>query len=83
MDITDEGFGYMLSFGDLCWVPFLYTLQARYLFEHSQNWNNLALCLFVLTFLVGFTIFRLSNNEKNKFRTNPKDPSIARKFHCF
>ena len=23
MDITTDGFGYMLAFGDLSWVPFL------------------------------------------------------------
>ena len=23
--------GYMLAFGDLAWVPFIYSLQARYL----------------------------------------------------
>lgn len=77
MDITDEGFGYMLSFGDLCWVPFLYTLQARYLFEHPQHWNAISLGFFILAFIIGYAVFRLSNNEKNKFRTNPKDPSIA------
>ena len=31
MDITTDGFGFMLAFGDLAWVPFTYTLQARYL----------------------------------------------------
>ena len=28
MDITTDGFGFMLSFGDLCWVPFTYSLQV-------------------------------------------------------
>ncbi|KIJ11285.1 hypothetical protein PAXINDRAFT_15821 [Paxillus involutus ATCC 200175] len=31
MDITTDGFGFMLSVGDLTWVPFVYSLQARYL----------------------------------------------------
>jgi hypothetical protein len=35
MDITTEGFGYMLAFGDLVWVPFTYCLQAKYILEHS------------------------------------------------
>ena len=34
MDITTDGFGFMLVFGDLVWVPFTYSLQARYLLEH-------------------------------------------------
>lgn len=36
MDITSEGFGYMLAFGDLTWVPFVYSIQARYLMDHTQ-----------------------------------------------
>lgn len=31
MDITTDGMGFMLSFGDLVWVPFLYSTQCRYL----------------------------------------------------
>lgn len=31
MDITTDGFGFMLAFGDLAWVPFTYTLQVHYL----------------------------------------------------
>ena len=36
MDITTEGLGYMLCFGNLVWVPFTYSLQARYLVDHPQ-----------------------------------------------
>lgn len=28
MDITTDGFGFMLAFGDLAWVPFTYSLQV-------------------------------------------------------
>ena len=34
MDITTDGLGFMLTFGDLVWVPFTYCLQARYLADH-------------------------------------------------
>lgn len=36
MDITHEGFGFMLAFGDLVWVPFTYSLQAHFLLYHPQ-----------------------------------------------
>lgn len=36
MDITTDGFGFMLAFGDLAWVPFTYSLQARVLVDHAQ-----------------------------------------------
>lgn len=35
MDITSEGFGFMLAFGDLVWLPFTYGLQAKYIAEHA------------------------------------------------
>ncbi len=37
MDITTDGFGYMLCFGDLAWVPFIYSLQARYLVDYDPH----------------------------------------------
>ena len=37
MDITTDGFGYMLAFGDLSWVPFTYSLQARILVDHDPQ----------------------------------------------
>lgn len=39
MDITSDGLGFMLTFGNLTWVPFTYSLQARYLvdFPHVRS----------------------------------------------
>ncbi len=39
MDITTDGFGFMLCFGDLAWVPFIYSLQARYLVDYDPQLN--------------------------------------------
>ncbi|KAF3706636.1 Delta(14)-sterol reductase [Channa argus] len=36
MDIVHDGFGFMLVFGDLAWVPFTYSLQAAFLVLHPQ-----------------------------------------------
>jgi lamin-B receptor len=71
MDIVRDGFGFMLVFGDLSWVPFLYCLQARYLLEHPQHWSLLALLSIVILNFCGFIIFRGSNSQKNEFRKNP------------
>lgn len=77
MDLTTDGFGFMLCFGDLAWLPFMYSQQTRYLAVHpvSMGWSGTGGVMSVL--LVGFTIFRLSNMQKNTFRTNPNDPSVA------
>ena len=49
MDITHDGFGFMLAFGDVAWVPFLYSLQTRYILDHPHNWYWL--CLVGVVFL--------------------------------
>lgn len=77
IDITTDGFGFMLAFGDLVWVPFLYTQQTRYLAMHPQQLGTLGLVGVSALLLTAFSIFRLSNNQKNNFRTNPEDPSVA------
>lgn len=71
MDITTDGFGWMLAFGDLAWVPFVYCTQARFLVDHpaALSWLSVAGILGVKA--LGFWIFRGSNGEKNEFRTNP------------
>uniref|UniRef100_A0A7N8YQB1 Delta(14)-sterol reductase TM7SF2 n=1 Tax=Mastacembelus armatus TaxID=205130 RepID=A0A7N8YQB1_9TELE len=41
MDIVHDGFGFMLVFGDLAWVPFTYGLQAAFLVMHPQALSSL------------------------------------------
>ena len=77
MDITTDGFGLMLAFGDLVWVPFIYSLQARYLAVYPVNLGFWGLLGVFVPLLVGYYIFRGANNEKNRFRTNPNDPRVA------
>ncbi len=78
MDITTDGFGFMLSFGDLVWVPFVYGLQARYLAFHPINLGLVAGSAIVLVKAVGLYIFRQSNWEKHEFRNgrNPRSEQI-------
>jgi protein-S-isoprenylcysteine O-methyltransferase Ste14 len=76
IDIVSDGFGFMLSFGDVAWLPFVYTLQARYLavYPVQLGWYSLVTLGALAT---GLYIFRSSNNEKNRFRRDPNDPAIA------
>lgn len=76
IDIVSDGFGFMLSFGDIPWVPFVYSLQARYLAVYPNSLGPYAIITFA-ALGTGYYIFRSSNNEKNRFRTNPNDPAIA------
>ena len=74
MDITTDGFGFMLSVGDLAWVPFTYSLQARYLAFEPVHLGPLGILGVGTVQLLGYYIFRAANNEKNEFRRghNPK-----------
>ncbi|KAG6037515.1 Delta(14)-sterol reductase [Claviceps citrina] len=77
MDITTDGFGTMLAFGDLVWVPFIYSLQTRYLSVHPVSLGPAGLAGAVALIALGFFIFRSANSQKNTFRTNPKDAQVA------
>ncbi|XP_053576088.1 delta(14)-sterol reductase TM7SF2 [Bombina bombina] len=77
MDIVHDGFGFMLAFGDLCWVPFTYSLQGYFLVSHPQELGTAAAVGIILLNAVGYIIFRGSNSQKNAFRRNPSDPSVA------
>ncbi|KAF3232868.1 erg24, C-14 sterol reductase [Orbilia oligospora] len=76
MDITSDGFGYMLSFGDLAWVPFTYSLQGRYLAMYPLDLGITGVVGVLLVKGIGYYIFRGANAQKNAFRTNPEDPSL-------
>ena len=77
MDITTDGFGFMLAFGDLAWVPFTYSLQARFLtHNHPELGRSHLAAIWILNFC-GYALFRLSNSEKDTFRRDPTHPSVA------
>ena len=77
IDITADGFGFMLAFGDLAWLPFIYSMQARYLAVYPVHLGIWGISGILAIQGLGYSVFRSSNNEKNRFRTNPKDPKVA------
>ncbi len=77
IDITTDGFGFMLAFGDLVWVPFIYSLQARYLAVHPVQLGFIGTLGVLAVQAYGYYVFRSANNEKNRFRTNPNDPRVS------
>jgi delta14-sterol reductase len=78
MDIISDGFGFMLAVGDLLWVPFVYSLQARYLVFQSKDLGHAWSAVILAVNFLGYYIFRASNNEKNEFRNgrNPKSACV-------
>lgn len=77
-DITTDGLGFMLTFGDLVWVPFLYSTQCRYLSIFPTPLSGLQMAIAGTCFAIGLYIFRASNSQKSLFRTRPSDPRVSR-----
>ena len=77
IDITTDGFGFMLAFGDLVWLPFIYSLQARYLAVYPVNLGPWGVGGILAVQGLGYYIFRAANNQKNRFRTDPSDPRVS------
>ncbi|CCE66270.1 hypothetical protein TPHA_0P01120 [Tetrapisispora phaffii CBS 4417] len=68
MDITTDGFGFMLAFGDLTLVPFTYSLQARYLSVSPIELGTYRVSFIVTVMALGFWVFRAANQQKSDFR---------------
>ncbi|EEP80494.1 Delta(14)-sterol reductase [Uncinocarpus reesii 1704] len=77
MDIITDGLGFMLTFGDIIWVPFLYSTQCRYLSVYPVHLGWAGLAAVSITFAIGVSIFRAANSQKYTFRTKPDHPSVA------
>jgi len=77
MDIIHDGFGFMLCFGDVAWLPFLYCLQPRFLMETNFTLPWWILAPIAVLNLIGYAIFRMSNSQKDRFRRDPKNPAVA------
>ncbi|KAI9471983.1 MAG: ergosterol biosynthesis ERG4/ERG24 [Benjaminiella poitrasii] len=75
MDITTDGFGFMLAFGLYTWVPFTYTIQARYLVDFPQSISWVSFGAIIVLNLLGYLIFRSANSQKNEFRSSPNSPA--------
>jgi delta14-sterol reductase len=76
MDITTDGFGFMLAFGDLVFVPFTYGLQARYLAFNPIDLGLPACAAIIAVKLLGVWAFKGANIEKFDFR-NGRNPKSA------
>ncbi|CAO3572174.1 unnamed protein product [Mortierella alpina] len=75
MDMTTDGFGFMLADGLLSWLPLNYAVQARFLAMfpvHMEWWHIIVI---VAAQALGYYIFRSANAQKDTFRRyGAKDP---------
>lgn len=78
-DIKHEGLSLQNVYGNLVTVPFMYTINTRYLFEHPDTPDTPTpiLATFVLLAVSGLVLIVGSGAQKRKFRQNPYDPSLS------
>lgn len=70
-DINNENLGFMLMFGFVVWMPFIFSLQAQYLYYYTPAIPLWAAVLIALLNVCGYFVFRTANLQKHKFRTEP------------
>jgi len=78
-DIRHEPFGFMLCWGSLVWVPFMFSVQALYLVMHPVVLPVWALCGLIALNMAGYYIFRTANLQKHRFRSNALRPIWGRR----
>ncbi|KAI0243641.1 hypothetical protein L0F63_003194 [Massospora cicadina] len=76
IDIAHDHFGFYLAWGDSVWLPFMYTLQAQYLYLNPIDLSPLFSALVLTLGLAGYYIFRQVNNQKDLVRKKKGDVNI-------
>lgn len=70
IDIGHDHFGWMLAWGDLVWLPYMYSLQAYYLLYHPVDLSTPYAGAVLLLGAAGYYIFRSANRQKDRFRAS-------------
>jgi delta14-sterol reductase len=73
-DVTDENFGFMLVWGDLVYVPFLYSLPGWWLIDAIDPWPTSAWVALSAFYLFALWVFRDANWQKERYKRDPSQP---------
>jgi 7-dehydrocholesterol reductase len=74
IDMRHDRLGFYLGWGSLAWLPVMYCIQAWYLSLRAPSdvvLSQTDVAVIVGVFLLGMTLFRLANNQKDEFRAAP------------
>ncbi|XP_059389847.1 delta(14)-sterol reductase TM7SF2 [Carassius carassius] len=77
-EFTDEPIGFIMILGEFIWIPFFSSLPVYFLLQRPNHIHFLSAVPICLLFGTGFLIYYLSNEQKDGFRRNPRDPAYAR-----
>ncbi len=71
-DVVAEKFGWMLVWGDYVLVPFFYSLPGWYLVDNLDPLSPAEVGAVALLYGGGFVMFRGANQQKHRFKQDPK-----------
>lgn len=76
IDIAHDHMGFYLAWGDLVWLPLMYTLQAQYLYYNKVDLTTFSAVSITVLGLAGYYIFRATNHQKDLVRSADGDVMI-------
>ena len=73
-DVLAENFGFMLVWGDLTYVPFLYSLPGWWMVDATEPLATTTLLALIAFHFAALAIFRQSNWQKERFKQDRTAP---------
>jgi delta14-sterol reductase len=77
-DVMAENLGFMLVWGDLTYLPFLYSIPGWWMVDATESFSTTTLALLVAFHFAALAIFRQSNWQKARFKQDPTAPIWGR-----
>jgi len=74
LDFIGDNLGFMLTWGNMCWVQIIFCIPAMYVYKNTIDVPPVLIVLFIAINLSGFYIFYGTNSQKAQFRTDPTKP---------
>ncbi|EFA01461.2 Lamin-B receptor-like Protein [Tribolium castaneum] len=75
LEVQKEGFGYICSVGYFIY-PFLMNIFPYHILVSRTELPTWKLVVITLSFMVGYLLYRGSNNQKYDFKVNPSTPGV-------
>ena len=77
-DILSENLGFMLVWGDLVYVPFLYSLPCWWLVDQTHPFSTAQWLSLAAFFLIALCVFREANWQKERWKRDRGAPIWGR-----
>ncbi|XP_063060781.1 delta(14)-sterol reductase TM7SF2 [Engraulis encrasicolus] len=76
-EFTQDGIGFLMIQGEYIYIPFYSSSAPYFLLQRPGAISLPAALLICLLYGLGFIMYYISNDQKDRFRKDPSDPTIA------